>query len=182
MKNTKLYFIALIPGEELREEIRRLKEAFKKEYHAGHALKSPAHITLQRPFRREENFEDKLIVALTRFSTGQKSFEVRLSDFGFFEPRVVYIKITGYQKIIQLHQRLYDLLQEQLHFEKREINEKIHPHMTLATRDLEREYFYKARKVYQTAIFKRSFMAKSLFLLKHNGKYWDIYREFTFEE
>ena len=47
-----LYFIAIIPYSELREKVRKVKERMKAEYGAGHALKSPAHITLQMPFKR----------------------------------------------------------------------------------------------------------------------------------
>ena len=47
-----LYFIALIPGKELKEKVRAVKERMKADYNAGHALKSPAHITLQMPFKR----------------------------------------------------------------------------------------------------------------------------------
>ena len=53
-----LYFIALIPHTGLREEIREIKERMRDEYGAGHALKSPAHITLQMPFKRSPGDED----------------------------------------------------------------------------------------------------------------------------
>ncbi|MEZ4998345.1 MAG: hypothetical protein R2758_13095 [Bacteroidales bacterium] len=46
MGRTELYFVALIPPVELRNEIRTLKERMRSDHSAGHALRSPAHITL----------------------------------------------------------------------------------------------------------------------------------------
>ena len=66
-KNMDLYFIAIIPHSELREKIRKIKERMKSEYGAGHALKSPAHITLQMPFKRSSEDETLISEALRRF-------------------------------------------------------------------------------------------------------------------
>jgi 2'-5' RNA ligase len=180
LKRSDLYFIALIPGEDLREKIRILKEEFREHYGAKHALKSPAHITLQRPFRRDEIQEERIIIALERFSKDQEEFKVSLSGFDRFEPRVIYIKVSDHIKINQLHYRLNQVLQKDLNFLEKEMNIKIHPHMTLATRDLDKKAFYRAWSDFKERSFSAVFMVRSLFLLKHNGKYWDICREFPF--
>jgi len=180
LKSSNLYFIALIPDEKLREEVRCLKEEFKERYEAKHALKSPAHITLQRPFRRAEAGEEKIVKILKEFSKIQERFEVRLSGFGCFKPRVIFIKVLDHKKIQKLHLRLNRVLLDDLDFTEKEINTKIHPHITLATRDLDNTIFYRAWDDFKDKVFEADFIFKSLFLLKHNGKYWDIYREFPF--
>ena len=180
MSQTALYFIALIPDEKLRDKVRLLKEEFRYRFDVKHALKSPAHITLQRPFRRDESQEEKIIKALESFSKDQEVFEVNLSGFGCFEPRVIFINVADHKKTEQLHLKLNQVLLKNLDFLEKEMNIKIHPHMTLATRDLEKSLFYKAWEEFKNRTFTAGFKVKSLFLLKHNGKYWDIYREFPF--
>jgi 2'-5' RNA ligase len=94
-KGGNLYFIALIPGKELRDRVRAVKERLKAGYNAGHALKSPAHITLQMPFKRSSAEEPAISAALGRFATGEESFTIDLDGYGCFAPRVIYIRITN---------------------------------------------------------------------------------------
>lgn len=176
----KLYFIALIPHEALREEVKQLKEEMRERFNAQHALKSPAHITLQMPFKRKEEEERRFIPALEKFAAGQSSFLVTLNGFGHFSSRVIYVNVEQTQAILDLHAQLNQVLAEQLDFQEREIRADLHPHMTIATRDLSKSAFKEAWPEFQHRQFQNSFPVKSLFLLKHNGKYWDIYREFPF--
>lgn len=176
----KLYFIALIPHEMLREEIKQLKEEMKERFNAKHALKSPAHITLQMPFKWKEEEENRLISSLEKFATGQSSFTATLNGFGHFSNRVIYVNVEKPKPIISLHAQLKGILVNELSFQKHEITADIHPHMTIATRDLSKPAFREAWPEFQQREFQGSFLVKSLFLLKHNGKHWDVYREFPF--
>lgn len=175
-----LYFIALVPEKELRERVRRIKERMKAEFNAGHALKSPAHITLQMPFRRNVSEEMKLADALGRFAAGEVSFDLHFEGFGCFAPRVIFIRLADPEPVISMHRRLKSVLLESLGFADGEIMKSVLPHMTVATRDLEKQAFAEAWAEYQDEEFIGSFNVRSLFLLKHNGSYWDIFREFAF--
>lgn len=176
----KLYFIAFIPHEALKENIRALKEEMKERFNAQHALKSPAHITLQMPFKRKEEEESRFIPTLEKFAGQQSGFLSRLNGFGHFSTRVIYINVEPSQAILDIHAHLNQVLAEQLGFPEGEIRTEFHPHMTIATRDLSKSAFKEAWKDFQYRDFQDSFMAESIFLLKHNGKHWDIYREFYF--
>lgn len=176
-----LYFIALVPNREIREQVKKLKEAFRTDYGAGHALKSPAHITLQMPFKRNEDREKLLIESLAEFASYQRGFTIDLDGFGCFEPRVIYLKVTGDKPIQKLHRDLKAMLVENVGFTPDELATKIHPHVTLATRDLSETTFYTAWPAYENRKFEATFPVSSIFLLKHNGKSWDIFREFPFK-
>jgi len=82
----QLYFIAIIPHRELRDEIRAVKERMRDQYGAGHALKSPAHITLQRPFKRLPSEERRMCDALAGFAVKEKPFTVELNGYGVLCP------------------------------------------------------------------------------------------------
>ena len=180
-QNMDLYFIALVPHGELREEIRKIKERMKAEYGAEHALKSPAHITLQMPFKRSSEDETLMSEALRRFVTGEKSFTVDLDGFGAFAPRVIFIKISEPEPVRALHSRLKEVLMTELHFSPAEIMKDVQPHITVATRDLTKEAFSEAWPGIRDEEFVASFDVHSIFLLKHNGRNWDILEEFPFD-
>ncbi|MBI6116478.1 2'-5' RNA ligase family protein [Salegentibacter maritimus] len=63
-----LYFIAIMLPEEISMRIKSLKLEIAEKYEAKHALKLPAHITLQIPFKIPETEEEKLIEALQGFA------------------------------------------------------------------------------------------------------------------
>lgn len=182
MGRTELYFVALIPPVELRNEIKTLKERMRSDYGAGHALRSPAHITLQMPFKRDAGDESALAAALGKFALGENPFTVELDGFGCFSPRVIFIRIMKHEAVRSLHGRLKKLLKDELGFLPAEIMNDLQPHITIATRDLTKEAFRDAWPEFQHEEFRGSFEARSLFLLKHNGKSWDILREFPFGE
>ena len=180
-RNRNLYFIALIPGSQLREEIREIKEAMKDEYGASHALKSPAHITLQMPFKRSPDAGAGISSALREFAAGERPFRVDLDGFGAFPPRVIYIQITNPQPIAELHGRLKKLLIETPGFTREEIMQHVQPHITVATRDLTKAAFNEAWPEMKDREFTGRFTVNSIFLLRHNGRHWDIMSEYPFD-
>jgi 2'-5' RNA ligase len=179
-KKVSLYFIALIPDENLRDQIRGIKERIRNEYGAGHALKSPAHITLQMPFKRSSSDEAVISQALRKLASGEKSFNINLDGFGAFAPRVIFIKITEPDRVMALHSRLKEVLLAELHFSQEEILKEVQPHITVATRDLTKTAFREVWPELKDEDFRASFDVHSIFLLKHNGRSWDIFGEFNF--
>lgn len=179
-QNMDLYFIALVVARELGEKVRRLKERMKAQYGAGHALKSPAHITLQIPFKRCSAGEAILEETLCRFAATEQPFTLDLKGYGAFAPRVIFIKIVDPNPAIELHSRLKKVLLEDLCFQQDEVMKAVQPHITIATRDLTKAAFIEAWPAFEEEEFSASFDVKSIFLLKHNGRNWDILKEFPF--
>lgn len=177
--NEKLYFIAAIPHLELREEIRKIKEEFKHKFNSSHALKSPAHITLQMPFKRAEYSEKKLAEHLKTLSKECTPFETEINGFDCFEPRVIFATFKNHSPFKTLNSKIVKTMKS-FGLKDSEISNKFHPHMTVATRDLNKESFYKAWPEFKKRELKRKFQVNSIFLLKHNGKFWDIFQKFTF--
>jgi 2'-5' RNA ligase len=175
-----LYFLAIIPSEEICERVKSLKLEIAEKFEAKHALKLPAHITLQIPFQIPETEEEKLIAILKRFAEKQKKIQVQLKDFGQFSQKVIFIGIQQHEKIVSLHADLQEILNKNFNLRKHEKFSKIHPHITLATRDLHYKQFAKAWADFKMRDFKASFTAKSFSLLKHDGKVWHRHCDFPF--
>jgi 2'-5' RNA ligase len=178
----KLYFIALVPPIDLRDQVRLLKEEMRDRFGAGHALKSPAHITLQMPFRWPEKEEARLIGFLDTFRLDRHPFPVLLNGFDCFAPRVIFIKVLNHRPIVDLATSLKLGLERVLGFRSKQVHHGFHPHLTIATRDLSEEAFSKAWPEYAERPFQANFLCYALSLLKHNGKCWEIHQSFTFPE
>ncbi|MCM8570608.1 2'-5' RNA ligase family protein [Gramella jeungdoensis] len=176
-----LYFIALMPPAKIRDEIDALKKEIKEKHHVKHALKLPAHITLQIPFRMPEIKERILIKKIEKFSAQQQSFNVELEGFGKFAKNVIFVKIKDHEPFIELHRNLQDLMLNFLDLKSHEISSNIHPHITLATRDLKRSTFPAVWNDFKDREYSVSFKTDHLFILKHNGKTWDIFRKFKLD-
>jgi len=174
MEKPGLYFIALLPHRELSDEIRELKEEMKMLTGAKDILKSPAHITLQKPFKRNLSDEPAIIRSLRRFTSTVRPFHVDLDGFGSFPPRVIFIQIANHQPLISLHEELKKCLTGELGFTSSEIMEDIHPHITLTTRYLTRQGFEDAWPLFRERAFEDSFAADTISLLKHDGRKWEV--------
>jgi 2'-5' RNA ligase len=179
MNNRVIYFLAIIPAEPLRAKLNALKEEFSKSYHTYHGLKSPPHITLIPPFSLENKLEKALLRSLAEFAGSCTAFEVSILDYGAFKRRVIYLNIKKNDVLETLHKKLTEKCNTEFG-SNIHLGKPYNPHITLAFRDLSPQMFYKAWKKYEFESFEANFMANSLFLLKHNGKFWDIARELPF--
>ncbi len=168
----KKYFIALIIPEPHFSEIEAMKQSLFEQFQLKGALRSPAHITMHRPFEWKEEKENVLLEKLNQFKF-EESFEIKLKNFCFFEPRVIYVDVLENIFLTKLHQQL-------THFAKRELklyNEAedmrgFHPHVTIAFRDLRKPLFYQIKNSFLDKKFSGEFVVPRLTLLKLNQK-WD---------
>lgn len=167
-----LYLIALLPPKEICEEIKAFKEEMKDRFNAKHALKLPAHITLQRPFWIEPQNEKALKQNLHHFAKNQNPIKIKLNGFGNFPPRVIFVKIENHKEMIQMQSELQKTLPPYIFQNINQRQTKIHPHITLATRDLQESVFPIAWNVFQNRKYAASFTIDNVVLFKHTGKIW----------
>jgi 2'-5' RNA ligase len=178
MVNSKaLFFAAIIPPKEIRKEILQLKLEIKERFNAAHALKLPAHITIVPPFWLKNDQEHDLVKKLETITSNQDTFPVKLKNFGHFGQRVIFINVEDHQAVKNFHKEVTAGVSS---FLQESQKSSIHPHVTLGTRDLSRESFKKAWDEFKTRSYLNSFIAGDLSLLKHNGKNWNIFKEFSF--
>ncbi|MDT0642910.1 2'-5' RNA ligase family protein [Zunongwangia sp. F363] len=180
MKKSHLYFVAIVPDAQLEEKIRNLKLEIKEKYNSAKALKLPAHVTLQIPFKIKEEDEASLLEALQKITDNKKAFKVQLSGFGRFSTRTIFINVTNPEPVALLHEKIQEVLEESFGLGEREKIRNIHPHITIATRDLNRLNFQKAWPQFEKRNFQDTFNAEGFVLFKHNGRNWEILQKFNF--
>ena len=158
-----------------------MKNQFKETYHSEHALRSPPHITLYMPFNFCNDREDLLISSLVAFSSQIHPFEIILTGFGAFEPRVIYVDVAPNESLAHVHDSLQKHMRHELKINKDTYkNRGFHPHMTVAFRDLSKANFRSAWEEYKNKTFAGAFDSKDIALLKHNGRIWEVFRRFDY--
>ena len=171
-----LYFIAIIPSQEIRDEITGFKKDFADRFESKKALKVIPHITLKAPFKLPAPELSKLEQWFQKLSINLDTFEIELKDFGAFDNK--YNPVVFVQPIMNLH--LYSLQQEiirsfRLSYPQvpvQDLEIKYKPHITVAYRDLDPERFRQAWKEYQVKKYTATFPVNDFHLLQHNGKEW----------
>ncbi len=179
MVNKSLYFVAIIPPEPLKKQIQELKYFFAKKYSTRKSLNSPPHITLIPPFDLDMFDENKVKAQLEIFAKTIIPFQIIINGFGSFKPNIIFLKIENCEQLSLLHRQL----DEVFHLDcktKEKRNKIFSPHITIAFRDLSSTMFLKAWENYATKAFHALFNVENLFLLKHNGKFWEIRAVFPF--
>lgn len=170
-----LYFIAVIPPQDISEEITAIKTAFAQDYDSSKALKVLPHITLKAPFSVAD---DAIVEWFLQTNPGIVPFDIRLDGFGAFDKKdnpVIFIAPEDNLNLNQLQKILLDDFRK--HFPNQTI---MHPewhyksHITIGYRDLTPENFSKAWAVYQSKPYNSSFRVSSIHLLKHNRRQWNI--------
>src|SRR5688572_2597729 len=99
---SKKYFLAIVIPEPAFTEIESIKQDLMEKHGLKGALRSPAHITLHRPFEWKEEKENELINTLTKFKNPE-AFAVQLKNYDFFEPRVVFVNVSSNPAMHELY-------------------------------------------------------------------------------
>ena len=182
IQGRKQYFVAIIPPAPVFEEAADLRSYFKEKYNSKAALNSPPHITLHMPFLWREDKEKKLISKLGEFASQCDPVKICLDNFSCFSPRVIFINVTESDALHQLQKNLHRFCKRELDIFNANYKERpYHPHLTLAFRDLRKLQFQLAWQEFSGREYKAEFMADKIALLKHNGKSWDVLKEFMLE-
>ncbi|HEY9670282.1 MAG TPA: 2'-5' RNA ligase family protein [Waterburya sp.] len=177
----RLFFIALLPPQDVQDYATEIKEYFAQTYKSRHALKSPPHITIQAPFEWQLDHVPVLEQALTAFAQARTPVPITLKGFGAFVPRVIYINVLKTPELLAVQQELMAYLETSLGIADPVSKKRpFAPHMTVAFKDLTRQNFRAAWPEFQNRELKFEFTAFQLTLLVHDGKRWIIHSEFPF--
>lgn len=127
--------------------------------------------------KKEVSLKDLLVQA-----TKQKNFVINLNGFDAFPPKTIYIKNTYSAELMEFQKRLALYAKRHMNLFNATHNRGYNPHMTIAFRDLRKDKFEEAWAEFEHKPFDHEWEVSSFWLLKHDGKCWNAYREFQFSE
>lgn len=178
---TNLYFIALLPPEDLIHHIEMTRLGLARQFKCKEALKLVPGISLQVPFQQLPFREEIMIEKLKRFAHLQYPMMVKLNGYGAFPEHTVFINVKLSNSLKMLHHQLGKFLKMELNFSDDMLGYSVfRPHITIAAKDI-RTKFRKIFNEYRPRRFEANFMASSMYLMKHNYSHWEILEELTFK-
>lgn len=179
---TKLYFIALVPPSPIYDQALEQKNYFKEHYNCKASLNSPPHITMHMPFRWKEQKEMELITKIGGYLKKFDPIKVCLDNFSSFPPRVIFINVAKSDALDAMQKSIHRFCKKELNLFNANYRElAFHPHLTLAFRDLKKPNYLKAWEEFENKEYKAEFIADKISLLKHNGRIWEVFKEFNLE-
>lgn len=173
MDNRSLYFFAILPPDDISEKLDALRIEVSEKYHSYAALKPPVHITLYPPFR--DGGIEKRFTMMQSWVQRQPVFDIQLKNFNFFknpEHPVVYADVVKDDQLTKLQSGLQKHVRRFVAAAKDPYSFK--PHITLGYRDIKPEIFPDIVKDFSKRAFEASFTADTIYLLKHDGKRWNL--------
>ena len=174
----KLYFIAIALPSPQKEEIIALKESFVDRYGVSHALKSPPHITLHMPMRIETDREAELVEQLKNTCSSIDKGLYRLKGLSSFPPRTIFIDV---EKNTWLENARITVQKAMKKAGFGRLDKQFHPHVTLMTRDLDKETYQRAFPQLQVLSFDDVLHAERITLFKHDGNQWQALKQFKLD-
>lgn len=168
-----LFFVAILPPQEISAVIDEIRKQCSIDYQVYSALKPPVHITLIPPFKLNVALENKLVTSL-QYCRNFRSFEQELCDYDGFPPKVIFIRANKNPGITALHKNITTKIKPYL----RESPGSINPHITIAYRDVGEDVYEKIMHAYGKKRFRANFNVNKFTLLKHDGKKWNLFKEF----
>jgi len=177
------YLIAVIPPEEINEQIRKFQHDMAKRFQSSKALRNIPHITLKAPFQTVDEEHSHVLSWFDALQTDVPPFPVILNGFGSFSGSarpVIYVKPVTNPLLSKLQIQIIQAFSGTFPAIKVSHTEKVFsPHITIAYRDLTPEFYTNAWSEYADMPFNASFQVSSFHLMQHDGNGWNTISEYS---
>ena len=168
------YFIAIVLRDEALAEAERIKHDLFLKFGIKGALRSPAHITLHRPFEWSEEKEALLREKLRAFRFTEK-LTIALRGWDSFSKRVVFVAVHADERLGQLHTGLKTFARRELGLLNEWEDERgFHPHVTVAFRDLKNKNFTPVWEFVSSFDFNHEMTVSGVSLLRLEDKWQEL--------
>ena len=168
-----MYYLALVCPPEVDARVLAYKRWMQERFGCRNALRSPAHITLVPPFWWSNDRAAELQAAVGSFFSNTPPLEIILNGFSHFKKRVLFIDVEPQPQLGMLRKHLEDHLLQVLPGSIRADDRPFHPHVTIATRDLNPEAFEQAWKRFANETFSAEFSIDCITLLRLGPERWE---------
>jgi 2'-5' RNA ligase len=173
-----LFFIAIIVPEPVSSEITALKTDLSLRFNSKAALRSVPHLTLKSPFKISTGDVPQLLDWFANLKLNIEPFEVTLRNMGTFaklKAPVIFINVERTETLQRLQRQvLRHFVAVFPDYKPDTFEAEFHPHITLAYRDLLQPAYKLAWHEYRHKKFDVHFEIDFIYLLRHDGKQWNI--------
>lgn len=168
------YFITILPPLVIQEEINIFQQQILKKFNCKSSLNAPPHLTLIMPFLWKNTKEKVLFDLVNQINNSFESIDIQLDDFGFFEPKTIFIKVKKEAKLMHFQAKLLNNIRKELKIPHTNYkNGAFHPHITIGARGLKKSDFYVVKEIYKDKKYSKNFVINEIYLFRKNGNNWE---------
>ncbi len=173
------YFVAIVPPEPVQNEIHEMKQVMCNQFNSCASLNSPPHITLHMPFLWKQKKRQELLDFFQNLTLKNTSFSLDVIKVDSFSNRVIFLGLEKSDPLKEFQSGLILAMKRKLNlFNAAYKDRPFHPHITLAFRDLKKQYFNEAFLYFEKEAYQRSFLVEAYTLLKHDGINWQVEKNY----
>lgn len=180
-----LYFIAIIPPNEVCDEITDFKKDIAARFESKAALRILPHITLKAPFQLPASDRESVLHWFQNGIISVSPFVQELKNFGSFKKGrtpVMFVKPVMNDGLHQLQKEVLTNFVD--HFSGEQVMKSetdFHPHITIGYRDLRPSMFKQAWAEYRPKQYSATFTVTGFHLLQHDGHVWNSISNFALQ-
>src|SRR5436305_1991213 len=109
-----LLLLAIIPPDDLRDQLEVIRQDFATKYDCKAALKPPIHITLIPPFYLAGEHVPPLSNLIAEIAKDEESFAITISNYGTFpKNHVIFINVETTPPLLHIQTRIEHSLSDQ---------------------------------------------------------------------
>lgn len=163
-----LWFLAILPPADVADRVRAVQQEIADRFGPRKILRIPVHVTLEAPFRLDEDGAARMTEHLRDFFARQTAFSLELRNFGTFRHSVVFIEVVPNLNLLELHAHTSALLREEhAYIKERSWQQGYTPHVTVANRDVTPQAHRAIWAEFNTRKFYAKFPVNEIHLLRH---------------
>jgi 2'-5' RNA ligase len=176
-KSLQLYFIALVPPKNIREEVLDFQRLAEEKFNSKVTLRSPVHLTLVPPFKASLDELKQISKKITGcLKNNHRPLATTITGFYHFSNRVIMLEVS---KTIALEVLFTDIMLAASEITYNHGYTKFVPHITIANRDLIPEVFDKAYEYFSHIPYSRNFIADEIAIFSFDHGTWSAIKQFS---
>ena len=138
----QLYMIAVVPDNDAKVLIDKIREDFSDKYQVNEALRNPAHITVVPPFHATKEQVEIIKAAFEKLYRSVDAFKVVIDKYGFFKKnRVVFLEPVDDKTLPRMMRKAERVITDNCPDIKLKVIKRHTPHITIGYRDLSKAVF-----------------------------------------
>lgn len=177
-----LSFIGISVPEPIAGDVRQFQRDIKVKHDWNKTLNIPVHITLIPPFYTEQADTGELDELLGQFAGNCTEFCISTNGFGAFLPRVLYLNIEISPELVEIQNRLEQILTENAFLFPEKSARDYRPHITIGSKSLTKKLFAQAWEEYAYKLHSMSWLNTQFIRYEHSHRMWTPVSRFQLQE
>ena len=170
------YFLAILPPDQISNEIVSFQKEIESRFGSVHAQKTPPHITIIPPFECDPEKLTELTSVFALFLKNKPTIDatIELNNFQRFESRALFVDVAKNETFENLCKELKLLFNQQKIIKQRVEKHSFIPHITIANKDIKKRDFKVAWADFKGQGYQRRFKLEHLALLEFVVGKWKV--------